>query len=145
MAPSPTGEFHIGSLRTLLYNYAWAKKNQGKFIIRIEDTDQARLVSGAQERILQVIKAYGLSWDEGPDIGGPYGPYTQSQRLELYQDYAQKLIEQGDAYYCFCTKETLEQMRNDQKQQGQIPRYDRRCLGLSVVHCNCIYCLLFQG
>jgi len=132
MAPSPTGEFHVGSLRTLLYNYAWAKKNQGQFILRIEDTDQARLVPGAQERILQVIRDYGLSWDEGPDIGGPYGPYVQSQRLDIYQQHAQYLIDQGDAYYCFCSKEILEQMRTEQKQKREIPRYDRRCLKYSV-------------
>ena len=105
MAPSPTGEFHVGSLRTLLYNHAWAKKNHGQFMLRIEDTDQARLVPGAQEQILQVIKDYGLSWDEGPDIGGPYAPYVQSQRLDIYQKYSQQLIDQGDAYYCFCTKQ----------------------------------------
>ena len=131
MAPSPTGEFHIGSLRTLLYNYAWAKKNHGQFILRIEDTDQTRLVSGAQDRILQVIKDYGLDWDEGPNKSGQYGPYIQSQRLEIYHQNIQPLIDSGHAYHCFCTKETLDQMRAEQKAQNQISRYDRRCLKLT--------------
>ena len=87
IAPSPTGEYHIGHLRTCLYDYALAKKYKGEFIIRIEDTDQKRHVDGAEERILQVIKDYGLSWDEGPDIGGPYGPYRQSERKESFDIY----------------------------------------------------------
>lgn len=132
MAPSPTGEYHIGHIRTVLYNYALAKQNQGEFIIRIEDTDQTRLVPGALDRILQDIKDYGIKWDEGPKIGGPYGPYIQSQRLEIYQKYAQKLIDKKQAYYCFCTKDTLSEMRTKQKEQGQVPKYDRRCLHLTT-------------
>ncbi len=89
MAPSPTGEYHIGHIRTLLYNYALARQQNGQFIIRIEDTDQKRLVPGATEAILQVIKDYGLSWDEGPDIGGPYQPYIQTDRLPIYQRHIQ--------------------------------------------------------
>jgi len=131
MAPSPTGELHIGGLRTLLYDYALAKKNNGQFILRIEDTDQKRLIPGSQERILQVIKDYGLSWDEGPDIGGPYGPYVQTQRLEIYQKYIQELIDQGFAYYCFCTQERLDDLRTTQKAAKQLPRYDQHCLHLS--------------
>lgn len=131
MAPSPTGEYHIGHIRTLLYNYAFAKKNNGQFIIRIEDTDQKRFVVGAQERILQVIKDYGLSWDEGPDIGGPFGPYVQTQRLEIYKKYIQELLDKGLAYYCFCSADRLEKMRELQKINKQIPKYDRCCLKLT--------------
>lgn len=131
MAPSPTGELHIGGLRTLLYNYALARQNNGQFILRIEDTDQKRYVSGAETRILQVIKDYGLNWDEGPDIGGPYAPYTQSERLNIYQKYIKELLDKGLAYYCFCTEERLNEVRAIQKANHQIPRYDRHCLTLS--------------
>ena len=131
MAPSPTGELHIGGLRTLLYDYALAKKNNGQFILRIEDTDQKRLVVGSQERILQVIKDYGLSWDEGPDIGGPYGPYVQTERLKIYQKYIKELLDKGLAYYCFCTQERLNNLRVAQKATKQLPRYDQHCLHLS--------------
>jgi glutamyl-tRNA synthetase len=131
MAPSPTGELHIGGLRTLLYDYALAKKNNGQFILRIEDTDQKRLVAGSQERILQVIKDYGLTWDEGPDIGGPYGPYVQTERLEIYQKYIKELIDKGFAYYCFCSQERLDDLRATQKAAGQVPKYDQHCLHLS--------------
>ena len=131
MAPSPTGEYHIGHIRTLLYNYALAKQNNGQFIIRIEDTDQKRLIVGAQEKILQVIKDYGLSWDEGPDIGGPYGPYVQTQRLDIYQKYIKELLDKGLAYYCFCSEERLDEMRETQKTAKKIPKYDRKCLSLS--------------
>ena len=131
MAPSPTGELHIGGLRTLLYDYALAKKNNGQFVLRIEDTDQKRFVAGSQERILQVIKDYGLNWDEGPDIGGPYGPYIQTQRLKIYQKYIKELLDKGLAYYCFCTEERLTKMRETQKSNNQVPRYDKHCLHLS--------------
>lgn len=133
MAPSPTGEYHIGHIRTLLYNYALAKKHGGKFILRIEDTDRERYVAGATERILEVIRDYGFSWDEGPQVGGEYAPYVQSERLEIYQKYANELIEKESAYRCFCTSERLSQMREEQKKKG-VPstKYDRHCLGLSV-------------
>ena len=131
MAPSPTGEYHIGHIRTLLYNYAYAKQHNGQFVIRIEDTDQKRLVAGATDRILQVIRDYGLGWDEGPDIGGPYAPYIQTQRLDIYKKYIQELINKGGAYYCFCTSERLEEMRNLQKAAHKLPKYDRHCLNLS--------------
>ena len=131
MAPSPTGELHIGGLRTLLYDYALAKKNNGQFVLRIEDTDQKRLVEGSQERILQVIKDYGLNWDEGPDIGGAYGPYIQTQRLEIYQKYIKELLDKGKAYYCFCTEDRLTKMRETQKANNQVPRYDKHCLNLT--------------
>ncbi len=133
MAPSPTGEYHIGHIRTVLYNYAFARKNQGKFIIRIEDTDQERLVEGAVDRILDVIKDYGLDWGEGPRKGGEYGPYVQSERLDIYKKRAQELIDKGAAYYCFCTKDDLDQMRKEQQDEG-LPKtmYDGRCGKLSA-------------
>ena len=131
IAPSPTGEYHIGHLRTCLYDYALARKNNGQFIIRIEDTDQKRLVPGAQDRILKDIKDYGLSWDEGPDIGGPFGPYVQTQRLDIYQKYIQQLLDKGLAYYCFCTEDRLTEMRTIQKAAHKLPKYDRHCLNLS--------------
>jgi len=131
IAPSPTGEYHIGHLRTCLYDYALAKKYNGQFIIRIEDTDQKRHVEGAEERIFKVIKDYGLNWDEGPDIGGPYSPYVQTQRLDIYQKYIEELLDKGFAYYCFCTEERLIEMREIQKATKKIPRYDQHCLHLS--------------
>ncbi|MBD3366130.1 glutamate--tRNA ligase [candidate division WWE3 bacterium] len=131
MAPSPTGEYHIGHIRTVLYNWAFAKKEEGTFVIRIEDTDRERFVEGAADRILAVISLYGLDWDEGPNKGGSFGPYTQSKRLDLYKDYAENLVEQGDAYYCFCTKERLSDLRKQQREQGIPPKYDKKCLGLS--------------
>jgi len=131
MAPSPTGEFHIGGLRTLLFNYAWAKKNNGKFIIRIEDTDRNRYVEGATNRILEVVKAYNLSWDEGPIIGGSFGPYVQSERLNIYQEYIQRLLEKGHAYYCFCTEDRLSELRKSYQEQDRTFKYDKHCLTLS--------------
>ena len=131
IAPSPTGEYHIGHLRTCLYDYALAKKYGGQFIIRIEDTDQKRFIEGSQQRTLQVIKDYGLNWDEGPDIGGPYVPYIQTQRLDIYKKYAQELINKGLAYYCFCSQERLDSLRASQKAAGQVPKYDQHCFHLS--------------
>lgn len=131
MAPSPTGEYHVGHIATLLKNYAWAKHTGGQFILRIEDTDQERKVDGAVERIMEVIKRYGLCWDEGPDIGGPYAPYTQSERLTLYQEFAKQLVADGKAYHCFCTKERMETVRAEQIANHQQPRYDRHCRQLS--------------
>lgn len=132
MAPSPTGEYHIGSMRTLLYNYALAKHHKGQFVLRIEDTDRERFVDGATERLIQAIYDYGLNWDEGPDVNGPYGPYVQSQRLEIYKQYAQQLVESGEAYYCFCTKDRLDALRAEQQQKGvAATKYDKKCLSLS--------------
>lgn len=136
MAPSPTGEMHVGSMATLLKNYAWARRNGGQFLLRIEDTDQEREVAGAQGRILDVIRAYGLDWDEGPDNGGPFGPYVQSQRLELYQQYAQQLVADDKAYHCFCSKDRLEQVREQQRANKQVPRYDRHCRSLGSAEVN---------
>ena len=132
MAPSPTGEYHIGGMRTLLYNYALAKKEKGQFILRIEDTDRERLVEGAADRLIQVIKDYGLDWDEGPLVGGPYAPYVQSERLDIYKKYTDQLVELGKAYYCFCTKERLSKLREEQQAQGAAStKYDKYCLKLS--------------
>ncbi|KAH9903715.1 hypothetical protein F4778DRAFT_95847 [Xylariomycetidae sp. FL2044] len=111
-APSPTGFLHIGSLRTALYNYLLAKATKGSFILRLEDTDQSRLVPGAEQRLYEDLKWAGLDWDEGPDIGAPYGPYVQSQRLEIYKEHADKLINEGRAYRCFCTPEELDRMKS---------------------------------
>ena len=110
-APSPTGYMHIGNLRTALFTYLIAKQNGGDFILRIEDTDQERYVDGAVEVIYKTLKDVGLNWDEGPDIGGPVGPYIQSQRMGMFKKYAEELVEKGEAYYCFCDKERLEEVR----------------------------------
>ncbi len=131
IAPSPTGELHIGTLRTLLYDYALARQTGGQFIFRLEDTDQKRYVEGSETRLMEVIKKYGLDWDEGPDIGGPYGPYIQTERLDIYHQYVNQLLDKGLAYYCFCTQERLDDLRATQKAAKQVPRYDQHCLNLS--------------
>jgi len=133
MAPSPTGEYHVGHLATLLKNYAFAKKNKGQFILRIEDTDQKRKVDNSLERIMSVIKAYGLNWDEGPDISGPYAPYVQSKRLDIYRQKALELVDKGKAYYCFCSQERLNQIREDQRKNKIPPKYDGWCRNLTQV------------
>lgn len=130
-APSPTGDLHIGSLRTILFAYVIAKKHGGQFILRVEDTDQARKVAGAVERMIKIINWLGFEFDEGPVQGGDYGPYIQSERLPVYQEHANKLIKTGKAYRCFCTPERLQKMREDQQARKQPPRYDRHCLSLS--------------
>ncbi len=127
--PSPTGEdLHIGSVYTALINYTFAKKHGGEFIVRIEDTDRARLVKGAEERFLQTLKDFGLMYDEGPDVEGPVGPYRQSERLDIYQRYVKELVEQGKAYYCVCTKDRLDKLRDAQQKKKEIPKYDKHCL-----------------
>ena len=110
-APSPTGYMHIGNLRTALFAYLIAKKQDGDFILRIEDTDQERYVEGAVDVIYDTLRVAGLNWDEGPDIGGPVGPYVQSERMGMFKSYAEKLVKTGHAYYCFCDKERLEEVR----------------------------------
>ena len=131
-APSPTGYMHIGNLRTALYEYLIAKKNKGDFVLRIEDTDQERYVDGAVDVIYNTLKMAGLKHDEGPDIGGEYGPYVQSERKGIYLEYAKKLVHQGDAYYCFCTKERLNELKEEQHLHGEEGfKYDRHCLHLS--------------
>lgn len=131
IAPSPTGDLHIGHLRTLLYNYALAKKSDGVFLVRIEDTDRTRYVEGAMERTLDVITDYGLSWDEGPRAGGIYAPYIQSERLPLYKQYAEQLVASKHAYYCFCDASRLEKLRAEQQEKKIPSKYDRKCLALS--------------
>ncbi len=130
-APSPTGYMHIGNLRTALYEYLIAKSQNGKFILRIEDTDQERLVEGAVDIIYKTLKLCGLKHDEGPDIGGPYAPYVQSERKDTYLPYAKELIKKGHAYYCFCSKERLDNLRKECESKGQTYMYDRHCLSLS--------------
>lgn len=130
-APSPTGYMHVGNLRTALYAYLIAKANDGTFILRIEDTDQNRYIEGATDVIYGTLKEAGLNWDEGPDVGGPVGPYVQSERMGIYMDYAKELIEKGAAYYCFCDKEQLEEQKALQKASGMVPKYDGRCRDLT--------------
>lgn len=130
-APSPTGYMHIGNLRTALYAYLIAKSKGGKFILRIEDTDQERYVDGAVDVIYKTMKDTGLIHDEGPDIGGDYGPYIQSERRSIYKEYAEKLVETGHAYYCFCTKERLEELRRRQTVMKVPTKYDGHCSKLS--------------
>ncbi len=130
-APSPTGYMHIGNLRTALYTYLIARKNKGDFILRIEDTDRERYVEGAVDVIYNTLKKAGLTWDEGPDIGGPVGPYVQSERMGMFKEYALKLVESGDAYYCFCDKERLDEVRKIQEASQIPPMYDRHCRNLS--------------
>jgi len=126
-APSPTGYMHIGNLRTALYSYLIAKHDDGKFILRIEDTDRERFVEGATDIIKSTLKITGLNYDEGPDVGGDHGPYVQSERKHIYIEYAKKLVDLGYAYYCFCTKERLEELHEADALGG----YDRHCRNLS--------------
>ena len=126
-APSPTGYPHVGNIRTALFNWLYARHTGGSFIVRIEDTDQARSIEGALQNILESLNWLGLDWDEGPQVGGSYGPYLQSQRLDLYHRAVRDMVDQGCAYYCYCTPEELDRMRKEQQKQGLPPRYDRRC------------------
>jgi len=130
-APSPTGSPHVGNIRTALFAWLFTRHSNGSFILRIEDTDVARKVEGALEEIMDSLRWLGLDWDEGPDIGGNYGPYYQSQRLDLYQAAAEQLIEQGDAYRCYCSPERLKEMRDEQAKLKQPPGYDRLCRELT--------------
>ncbi|MFC1974625.1 glutamate--tRNA ligase [Chloroflexota bacterium] len=130
-APSPTGYPHVGNIRTALFDWLFARHMGGKFVLRIEDTDVARRVEGAVEAIMDGLRWLGLDWDEGPEVGGDYGPYFQSQRLELYRQAAERLVTQGNAYYCYCSSERLEEMRAEQVKRKQPPGYDRHCRDLS--------------
>ncbi len=130
-APSPTGYMHLGNLRSALYTYLFAKANGGKFILRIEDTDQSRYVSGAVDVIYRTLKSIGMQWDEGPDIGGDFGPYVQSERKNMYLPYAEQLVKAGKAYYCFCTEEELAARREEAAKRGETFKYDKHCLHLS--------------
>lgn len=122
---------HIGNLRTALYTYIIAKKYGGKFILRIEDTDRERYVDGAIDVIYDTLRACGLNWDEGPDIGGPVGPYIQSERMGIFKQYAEELVKMGKAYYCFCTKERMDKLHEEQRAKGLTNAYDRHCRNLS--------------
>jgi len=130
-APSPTGYLHIGSARTAFFNWLYAKKMRGIFILRIEDTDIIRHQEEAINKILDSLKWLGLNWDEGPQTGGKYSPYRQSLRVSIYQEYAQKLIQLNKAYYCFCSPEELEKKRKSKTEKGKPFKYDRNCLKLS--------------
>lgn len=130
-APSPTGYLHVGGLRTALYNFLFAKHNNGTFILRIEDTDRARFVEGAVENLIDTLQWSGISYDEGPDKEGEFGPYIQSQRLGIYNKFTRELIESGKAYYCFCTPDRLTDLRNKQTEQKLQGKYDKHCLNLS--------------
>lgn len=129
-APSPTGHLHLGGARTALYDYLLAKQTKGQFILRIEDTDRRRYVEGAEKELIDSLKWLGLSWDEGPDIGGPYGPYRQSEKKDVYLKYAQRLIDSGNAYYCFCTQAELEKVRQEQIKNKENFLYPGTCRNL---------------
>ena len=128
--PSPTGEPHVGNIRTAIFNWLFARRNGGDFIIRVEDTDQARKVEGATEQLLDALHWLGVDWDEGPDIGGPHGPYVQSERLGLYREAADRLTEDGRAYRCYCSPDRLAEMRKEQSRLKQNTGYDRYCRDL---------------
>ncbi|MCX5641765.1 MAG: glutamate--tRNA ligase [Candidatus Omnitrophica bacterium] len=131
-APSPTGYLHIGNARTALFNYLLARKDNGSFVLRIEDTDTERSKPEYEKIILEDLAWLGLNWDEGPDVGGPFGPYRQSERLEIYQEAAQRLLKEEKAYLCYCAPEELEAMRQAQMQRKESPRYDNRCRSLTA-------------
>jgi len=128
-APSPTGALHIGSLRTALFNWLAARSSGGSFVLRIEDTDQGRHVPGSEAQIVESLRWLGLDWDEGPEAGGPYEPYVQSLRTDIYKEHGERLAATGAAYWCTCTPQRLAEMREAQRRVGQPTRYDRRCLG----------------
>jgi glutamyl-tRNA synthetase len=132
IAPSPTGDPHVGTAYVALINYCFAKKNGGKFVLRIEDTDRARSTRESERAILDSLHWLGLSWDEGPDVGGPHGPYRQSERSEIYREHVAKLLADGNAFKCFCTPERLEEMRAVQRASKLPSRYDGLCTGLSA-------------
>ena len=126
-APSPTGDLHVGNIRTALFDWAYARHTGGIFLFRIEDTDRTRVTDVYIAAAIDTLKWLGLNWDEGPEVGGPHGPYLQSQRLDIYAYWADRFIKQGDAYYCYCTPEELEARREAQKESGQAPGYDGKC------------------
>jgi nondiscriminating glutamyl-tRNA synthetase len=130
-APSPTGFLHVGGARTALFNWLFARHHGGRFILRIEDTDLARSTEESVQAILDGLTWLGLDWDEGPGPGGPYGPYFQTERLDLYREYAQKLLDEDKAYHCYCTSEELDQRRQEALARGEEPKYDRKCAHLT--------------
>jgi nondiscriminating glutamyl-tRNA synthetase len=130
-SPSPTGYVHVGNVRTALFNWLFARHHGGVYVLRIEDTDAERSKQEYEQQLLEDLRWFGLDWDEGPDKGGPFGPYRQSERRQIYAQYAEKLIGQGDAYYCFCSAEQLEAERQDELKAGRQPRYSGRCRKLT--------------
>ena len=130
VAPSPTGDPHVGTAYMALFNRVFAKSQGGRFILRIEDTDQARSSQASEQAIFDALRWTGLDWDEGPDVGGEFGPYRQSERLDIYRDHAEKLLQSGAVFPCFCTLERLDQVRREQQARGETPRYDGHCQGL---------------
>ncbi|QYR22155.1 glutamate--tRNA ligase [Paenibacillus sp. sptzw28] len=135
-APSPTGHLHIGNARTALFNYLFARSRGGKFIIRIEDTDVKRNVAGGEENQFTYLKWLGIEWDESIDVGGGYGPYRQTERLDIYREYWQDLVDRGLAYRCYCTEEELEQEREEQTARGEMPRYSGKHRNLTEEQCS---------
>ena len=131
VAPSPTGDPHVGTAYIAMFNIAFAHIHNGEFILRIEDTDQNRYTEGSEQMIFDALGWLGLNWAEGPDIGGPCGPYRQSERFGIYGDYAKQLVEKGEAYYCFCTPERLDNLRERQKAMKKAPGYDGHCRSLT--------------
>jgi len=129
VAPSPTGDPHVGTAYAALFNLAFARKHQGRFVLRIEDTDRSRYAEGSEEQIFSVLRWLGLGWDEGPDVGGPHAPYRQSERLDSYRSAADRLLEQGSAYRCWCSADRLAQMRQEQQKAKKATGYDRLCYG----------------
>ena len=132
IAPSPTGDPHVGTAYVALFNWAFARQHDGQFVLRIEDTDQARSTPESEQAIFTALRWLGLDWDEGPNVGGPYGPYRQSERQALYLEHIEKLLAQGDAFHCFCSKQRLDEVRAEQQAAKQTTRYDGHCLGLSA-------------
>jgi len=131
IAPSPTGDPHVGTAYIALFNLCFARQHQGKFILRIEDTDQVRSTTDSEKMIFDSLHWLGLSWDEGPDVGGDYGPYRQSERMPIYRQYVEQLVDDGHAFYCFATPAELDDMRREQMARGETPKYDGRSLSLS--------------
>ena len=132
IAPSPTGPMHVGTAYQALFDWVWARKNRGRFVLRIEDTDQARSHQKYEKLLMQSLRWLGLAWDEGPDVGGPYGPYRQSERLSIYAEYAAKLVASGYAYPCFCTSERLAALRAEQQKRREPLGYDGHCRVLTA-------------
>ena len=132
-APSPTGDLHVGNIRTALFDWAYARHTGGIFLFRIEDTDRSRVTDEYIAAAIDTLKWLGLNWDEGPEVGGAHGPYLQSERLPIYAEWAERFIKQGDAYHCYCTPEELEARREEQKESGQAPGYDGKCRSISDV------------
>jgi glutamyl-tRNA synthetase len=131
-APSPSGDLHVGNIRTALYDWAYARHTGGTFVFRIEDTDRTRVTDEYIHAAMETLRWLGLDWDEGPEVGGPYGPYLQSQRMDIYRDWARRFREAGHAYACYCTPEELEQRREEKRRQGLPPGYDGRCRNLTA-------------